>query len=347
MASPPSSWHGEGQSLLFPGESFSLPMSVPARPTLVSIFPKRRSRPYDAAGSPFSDNFLSHCEQSLEVMKSMPVKKRCLSMFLSDTPAGGYISSEDAHMTDDVESPDGVFEMDVEEDMELETGHVDEVEKTCLHPPLPPKAALRRRRASDFGSSLVDDLCDDDDGGAACDEHQTHATASIIGNPCWASTDSHCDGGCCEGSGDLLTGVDLKDGMTHRQLACFFGLSDEKTTHFRLRDFRRSLVSKLSKEHLDCIMASPFDRGVLCNSSGRRKMTPAEFAEKLLVVQFHYQVHNGRLPSFAAKVSGTMFQELLGKSMRGYFPDIGSRVFALAKSGLSLQDAMNKARSEI
>jgi hypothetical protein len=68
---------------------------------------------------------------------------------------------------------------------------------------------------------------------------------------------------------------------------------------------------------------------------------------QLLVVQFHYQVHNGRLPSFAAKISGAMFQELLAKSMRGYFPDVGSRVFSLAKSGMSLQDAMNTARSEI
>eukprot|EP00762_Andalucia_godoyi_P001021 ANDGO_01925.mRNA.1 hypothetical protein len=136
-------------------------------------------------------------------------------------------------------------------------------------------------------------------------------------------------------------------GMTHRELAIMFGLCSEKDeVHFRLRDFRRSLLSKLSPAHKTYIDAHDMDRRLLLDSVGRRKMTPREFAEKLIVVQFHYQLHNGRLPSFSHKVDKNMFSQHVDASMSLFSPEVGRRAYAYIKKGMTMDEAVRQSVDE-
>lgn len=150
-----------------------------------------------------------------------------------------------------------------------------------------------------------------------------------------------------DGSPGDGAGGDDESGMTHRELAMMFGLSSSvDDNHFRLRDFRRSLLSKLSQEHRDFIDSREIDRRLLCDSVGRRKMSPFEFAEKLLCVQFHYQLHNGRLPSFSNKLEREAFERHIGPGMSSYLPEVGRRAFGYIKQGSSFVDAVARAVSE-
>lgn len=145
-------------------------------------------------------------------------------------------------------------------------------------------------------------------------------------------------GGC---SGD-------EEGMTHRELAAMFGLSEScDEAHFRLRDFRRSLLSKLSETHLSYIRCQELQSHLLCDAIGRRKMTPREFAEKLLMVQFHYQLHNGRLPSFAHRVNQEALGRSVGPEMAAFVPEVGRLAFENVRRGLSIDNAVKSAQKQI
>lgn len=265
--------------------------------------------------SPYADNFVEHYRDTLQAMRCVPPKKRkSIERIIAARVVVPALTPEE------------------EEEEEEEEGAAEETPVSCT------ERAVGRANASgddneaaeeDDGMTSPSPRAKEDDGEEFSVRPRRHCRSDKEVT-CAAHRDAE------------------EDGMTHRELAVMFGLSESSDeAHFRLRDFRRSLLSKLSETHLSFIHSQEFHSHLLCDAIGRRKMTPREFAEKLVMVQFHYQLHNGRLPSFSHRVDKEAIRKFVGPEMAPFMPEVGRVAFDLIRRGCSIDHAVKAAQKQI
>eukprot|EP01028_Stygiella_incarcerata_P001525 TRINITY_DN126_c0_g1_i1.p1 TRINITY_DN126_c0_g1~~TRINITY_DN126_c0_g1_i1.p1 ORF type:complete len:448 (-),score=130.04 TRINITY_DN126_c0_g1_i1:449-1792(-) len=132
------------------------------------------------------------------------------------------------------------------------------------------------------------------------------------------------------------------DALSQNELALRFGLTTDAGKPWRFRDCRRGLFAKLTPQHTEFLFTHP-EHSIL-RQRLPHKMTIRSFALRILLLQFHFVVCEGRVPSFWSKLNLPLIASVLPSESILLSPGVAQHAHHLMGLGESIDEAIRKAR---